>query len=64
MFRKRLRSFDAKLSSLEIGKDMFKDCCLDKKSIKKIATSIKRLSLNPSWTYPNEYYTAQNYSGS
>jgi hypothetical protein len=37
MFRKRLRSFDGNLESLEIGKDMFFECCLDKKSIKTIA---------------------------
>ena len=63
MFKNRLRSFDGDLSSLEIGKDMFRGCCLDKKSIKNIASSIKQLPVNPSWTYPTEYYTAQNYTG-
>lgn len=62
MFKNRLRSFDGSLSSLEIGKDTFSGCCLDKKSIKKIASSIKRLPVNPSWTYPDEYYTAQKYT--
>jgi hypothetical protein len=73
MFKNRLRSFDGDLSSLEIGKDMFSGCCLDKKSVKKIASSIKllpakilpenKLPENFSWTYPAEYDAAQNYNG-
>jgi hypothetical protein len=63
MFKNRLRSFDGNLSALEIGKYMFSGCCLDKKSIKKIASSIKRLSTNPSWSEPDEYKAAIDYEG-
>ena len=43
-----LTSFNTDLPNLTKGKNMFSGCCLDKKSIKKIASSINELSVNPS----------------